>query len=446
METSPPAERRRALIVANARYDDEGLERLASPGQDANALGRVLTDPARCGFDVSTIVDGGSSEVAEAVEAFLVDAERTDLLLLYFSCHGLKDETGRLYFAARNTRRNRLRSTAVPAAVVNELLLGSRSRRKVLLLDCCYGGAFAKGMQVKADPAVHTGEQFDARGLIVLTASDSTQYAFDGDVVRGDAAPSRFTAELVRGLESGDADVDADGFVTVDDAYEFVRRRLADADVPQDPRKWEFDVSGRIVLGRGAAGEADLPVSVPPPVVAAPAAVAPSGRHRLLQPVWWASSLGLVVVCVLLTWLVVAWLDGSVEDWVKADYLPDLGDLRYRAAGLASVWGIAYALTSPPASWRAPVAWADPWHPLADAYRHIARPTGAWPFVRGLLSAVPLNVALVIAGALIAGGLGYYGNGSETRDNLYGLAFAVLSLATLVPFAIRARLRVSESR
>src|SRR6187431_3284330 len=76
VETGPPPERRRALIVANARYDDEGLERLASPGQDATALRRVLDDPVRCGFVVSTVVDGGSSEVAEAVEEFLVDAER----------------------------------------------------------------------------------------------------------------------------------------------------------------------------------------------------------------------------------------------------------------------------------------------------------------------------------------------------------------------------------
>ena len=180
MEGAPP-ERRRALVVANARYDDPALERLASPAQDAAALTRALEDPVRCGFEVTEIVDSESGEVTEAVEGFLVDAERTDLIVLYFSCHGLKDDGGRLYFAARNTRRNRLRSTAVPAATVNELLLASRSRRKVLLLDCCYGGAFAKGMQVKGDPAVHTAEHFGGRGLVVLTASDSTQYAFDGD-------------------------------------------------------------------------------------------------------------------------------------------------------------------------------------------------------------------------------------------------------------------------
>ena len=150
----------------------------------------------------------------------------------------------------------------------------------------------------------------------------------------------------------------------------------------------------------------------------------------------------MLAACVLATWLVVAWLDGPVSDWVKGDYLPDLGGISYRAAGLAAAWGIAYALASPPTSWRAPVAWADPWRPIAEAYGDIVRPSGAWPFVRGLLGAVPLNVVLVTAGALVAGALGYtYSNGSEGRDNFYGLTFVVLSLATLVPFALRARLR-----
>ena len=51
----------------------------------------------------------------------------------------------------RNTRRNRLAPPPVSAAVVNDLLLGVALAVQVLLLDCCYGGAFAKGMQVKAE-------------------------------------------------------------------------------------------------------------------------------------------------------------------------------------------------------------------------------------------------------------------------------------------------------
>jgi hypothetical protein len=434
-------ERRRALIVANAHYDDEALAGLASPAQDAAALTRVLEDPERCGFDVSAVVDAGSAEVTEAVEGFLVDAERGDLLLLYFSCHGLKDESGRLYFATRNTRRNRLRSTAVPAGVVNDLLLGSRSRRKVLLLDCCYGGAFAKGMQVKADPSVHTADQFDARGLIVLTASDSTQYAFDGDVVRGTAAPSRFTSVLVGGLSSGEADLDQDGFVTVDDAYEFVRRRLSDEAVPQDPRKWEFDVSGRIVLGRSEARGERRVVSLPPQLPAAPASRPRAGMHRLLQPIWWISSLALLAACVGITWLLVDSLKGPVESRQNGDHIPT-HDVRFWAVGLAAASAVGYALTSPPAGLRAPVSWGDPWRPLVGAYDSIVRPTGVGSFLHGLVVAVPVNVLLVCAGSLTAAGLGYdWGNGSQDRDNLFAIVFVVLALGVLAISFVPARRR-----
>jgi hypothetical protein len=425
--SAEPAERRRALVVANARYDDEGLDGLASPARDASALTEVLAG-RRCGFEVSTVLDGESSTVVEAVEGFLTDVERDDLLLLYFSCHGLKDEHGRLYLAGRNTRRNRLRSTAVPAALVNDLLLGSRSRRKVLLLDCCYGGAFAKGMQVKADAAVHTADQFDARGLVVVTASDSTQYAFDGDELRGTATPSRFTSVLVDGLASGEADVDRDGFVTVDDAFDFVRRRLADDGVPQSPRKWEFDVSGHIVLGRTESAPAAL--AAPPPRVVAPSAVATT--TRVPSAAWWLSALGVVAACVLSSWTVAAWVKDFVDTWVKAEYLPSSFSLA-TLLGLAGAWGAAYVLV---AYLGGQVAdWRGPWRPPADAYRKLGTPRRLGALGRGLVSAVPVNILVITVASLVAARLGYaWLSGSEGRDDAYRFTLVVLALAGLVRY------------
>jgi hypothetical protein len=425
--SAEPAERRRALVVANARYDDLGLDGLASPARDAAALTEVLADPARCGFEVATVVDGEASAVIEAVEGFLTDVERSDLLLLYFSCHGLKDEQGRLYLASRNTRRNRLRSTAVSAAVVNDLLLGSRSRRKVLLLDCCYGGAFAKGMQVKADAAVHTGEQFDARGLVVVTASDSTQYAFDGDELRGSVTPSRFTAVLVDGLASGEADVDRDGFVTVDDAYDFVRQRLADDGVPQSPRKWEFDVSGHIVLARTESAPATL--AAPAPRVVAPRPVAPA--RRMPSAAWWLSAVGVVAACIVSSWAVVSWLKDFADTWVDSDYkanssLPVL-------LGLAGAWGAAYALVAYLGG--RSHDWRDPWRPPADAYRDLATPRRLGAFGRGLVAAVPVNIVLIAIASMVAAWLGYaWLGGSEGRDDASRFTLVVLALAGLVRY------------
>ena len=128
--------RRLALLVATSTYDDAGLARLVSPAQDAVALAKVLATAEIGGFTVASVEDATSAEILQNIEDFTAERDRADLVLLYLSCHGLKDEQGRLYFAARNTRRDRLRSTAVSAGSVNDILFACRSRRKVLLLDC----------------------------------------------------------------------------------------------------------------------------------------------------------------------------------------------------------------------------------------------------------------------------------------------------------------------
>ena len=50
----------------------------------------------------------------------------------------------------RNTRPDRLASTAVSADFVQRCMRGSRARSIVLFLDCCYGGAFSEGVAVRA--------------------------------------------------------------------------------------------------------------------------------------------------------------------------------------------------------------------------------------------------------------------------------------------------------
>jgi Caspase domain len=427
---------RRALIVANAVYDDEGLARLVSPATDAADLARALADPRTGGYAVDALIDASATEVGAAVEDFLADRDRADLLLLYFSCHGLKDEQGRLYFAARNTRRNRLRSTAVPAGFVNELLLACRSRRKVLLLDCCYSGAFAKGMQVKADPQVHTVDQFDARGLVVLTASDATQYAFEGEQVRGSAARSAFTAALITGLDTGDADVDGDGMVSVDDAHEYLRRRLSAQPHQQNPRKWEFDVQGRIVLARApraaaAVPPAGLPPAILPPIQ--PAATAGPAASILGQPVWWAA-LGLVQASTALAAFLLSWWPWSwAYSAIPTEYLPSEQGSIVGVAAAGAAWGSAYAVVDAIEHARrpGPVRWYHPQRRWLHILGRVADPTGPRRFRTAALAAVPLNVFVTLVLASAIGALGYALDGSSTRDRVFPLAFTLLTAVPL---------------
>jgi hypothetical protein len=256
---------RYALIVASHDYQDPALGELLAPAADADALERVLSDPAIGGFQVTTLLNQPAHLVNEAVEEFLADRSPDDLLLLHFSGHGIKDQGGELYFAMANTRLRLLAATAVAANFVNRLMTQSRSRRIVLFLDCCYAGAFERGMTSRAGQAIDLEGRFEGRGRAVITASGAVEYAFEaGELTEsGDPAPSVFTTAMVRGLSTGEADRDQDGYVDLDELYDYVFDAVREVTPHQTPGKWTYGVQGDLVIARRVG-----PVTAPAPLPA----------------------------------------------------------------------------------------------------------------------------------------------------------------------------------
>ena len=238
-----------ALIIANTEYTDTGLAQLTAPGKDAKDFGQVLDSPEFCAFDdVLVLVNETSYKVGEAIDHFLSNRKPDDLVLLYFSGHGIRDEYGSLYLAVKNTNRARLRSTAIKSDFIREAMDQSRSRRQVLILDCCNSGAFAQGTKAATGVSIGTASVFEAGyGRIILTASDSTQYAWEGDKVIGETDNSLFTHFLVEGLE-GRADLNGDGQITVDELYEYAYEKVKIATPKQTPSKFSSKQQGEIIL------------------------------------------------------------------------------------------------------------------------------------------------------------------------------------------------------
>ncbi len=240
-----------ALIIGNSQYDDATLKGLQAPDADARALAEVLGDAAIGGFEVRTLINESSFKIIEEIESFFENRKSDDLLLFYFSGHGVKDQDAQLYFAVANTKVNRLLATAIRAQDVNNLMRRCPSKQQVLLLDCCYSGAFAKGMIAKkVDSSIGTRERFDGRGRVILTASDSMQYAFEGDKIKGRNVQSVFTNVLVEGLGTGDADLDNDGLISFDELADYVCDRVADHTPDQTPKRWELDARGKILIAK----------------------------------------------------------------------------------------------------------------------------------------------------------------------------------------------------
>jgi len=263
-EPEAAARRRRALLVATGDYSDPGLAGLRAPTGDVDALAAVLEDGAIGEFEVTRLVDRPTEDLKKEIEGFFGDARRDDLLLLYFSCHGVLSQSRRFYFATATTALNLLRATAIEDSFVNDVMQHSRARSIVLILDCCHSGAFGRGLTPKSALTVDVEHRFEGRGRVTLSASTELEYAFEAtDPATGiselDAAVpgSLFTRCVVEGLATGEADMDRDGTISVDELYEYVCQRMRDRATHQTPGM-AGDVRGEIVIARSRRG-AGLP-------------------------------------------------------------------------------------------------------------------------------------------------------------------------------------------
>lgn len=257
--------RKLALIVATSQHDDPNFDDLKAPFNDAATLAALLRDPQIGGFDsVKISANRKSSDINLEIEKFYKGANQEDLLLFYFSGHGIKDSYGQHYLIARDSNLNSLRATALSSDALRNSLNESHSRKKVIIVDCCFSGAFGSSMTAKSVKSVDLGSSISGEGTILITSSDAFQYSFENDGAKElDSRSSKFTQRLIEGITSGDADIDGNGFIDVEELYEYAYQKMMQqgGEHEQTPQKWTFDFHGKLFLARS-----------PKPKVANPAA------------------------------------------------------------------------------------------------------------------------------------------------------------------------------
>ncbi|MEB3355346.1 MAG: SUMF1/EgtB/PvdO family nonheme iron enzyme [Synechococcales bacterium] len=214
--------RKLALLIGVSEYG-EGFDPLSAPPQDVAALRRVLENPELGGFDqVTTCLNPDLIKMRMEIEGLFARSTREDLVLLFFSGHGITDDNFRLYLTTRLSAKDSFRSTSVDARFIQDLSDGPYARRQVIILDCCYSGAFAEGWRRKGDVKVELERELGKEGRVVLTSSSSTQVSFQQE----DAELSLYTQYLVEGIETGAADTDRDGAVRIRELHDYAKRKV----------------------------------------------------------------------------------------------------------------------------------------------------------------------------------------------------------------------------
>jgi hypothetical protein len=250
------AGKRLALLIANAEYKHDELRKLNTPKDDVRALEVLFTRADIGGYQVQVLIDGTKGAIERAIDQMFAKGEREDTVLIFFAGHGLKHENGKLYFAATDTEPEYLGSTAVSASWLMEQMQNSRVGYQIVLLDCCFGGAFARGIWGRGDDRVESGKalqvpdlKLEGRGQVVITSADAMQFALEGGALDGKPPASHFVRALTEGLETGEADCNPrDGRITIDELASYLVKKLKILGSPQRPSKWIFGAIGDDLL------------------------------------------------------------------------------------------------------------------------------------------------------------------------------------------------------
>ena len=247
---------RHALLIGVSDFIDERLSRLNAPTNDVIALREILLDNTRGGFDtVELSLNEDFVGMRENLSQFFHDKAPDDLLLLYYSGHGILGRGNRLYLATAGSNLDSPRDHSISARDIREFIEDCRAGRQIVVLDCCHSGAFAEHAKAATPPPAVTSETFSSSdaGLYVLTAADALQFAWDGTELRaGNEAPngfSRFTSWLVDGLKKGEAAPD-DEQITMDALYRYLFRRARAEGAASTPQRFVQGGVGDLVISR----------------------------------------------------------------------------------------------------------------------------------------------------------------------------------------------------
>ena len=241
---------KKIALLIGVSESELGLEVLLSAVKNAEAMEQVLTNPERGDFaaaDVTVLRNPDRPTMAAAVYTLFENRQPEDLLLLYFSGHGLV-EGNEFYFTNRYTRKEQgqlVPSTALEARSVQAWMEQSRSQRQVVVLDSCLSGALGQD-------SIDLKQFLGTQATTILAASTSTLYALPQE-----GSESVYTHYWVEGICTGAADLDEDGAIAVEELHAYASRKVKQAAPAMTPGFYPAK-DGRVLLSKSPSADPRL--------------------------------------------------------------------------------------------------------------------------------------------------------------------------------------------
>jgi uncharacterized caspase-like protein len=236
-----------AILIGNSQFPDETdkskLPDLACPEKDVDGLSTVLASE-RGEFEVLSLKNQPSYQILRELQRKVKQADSADLLLIYYSGHGKPNKSGLLHLTTLDTVIVELETSAIPINRVYDILGTGKAKKIVIILDCCYSGAAGQGFKGIVDDQLQ--QLNNARGTYLVTASTELQVAHEN----AEEGLSLFTKHLIAGLETGEADKDGDGWVSMNELYDYVHAKVIAEKPTQQPTKHVKEERGGLLIAK----------------------------------------------------------------------------------------------------------------------------------------------------------------------------------------------------
>ena len=200
------ARRRVALVVGNDAYQGNPLKNSAN---DATDMSAVLTE---LNFQVQLVLNSTRAQLEQAIERFVLSLQKDDVVLFYYSGHGLQLE-GENYIVPieyRAITESDAKYAAYSLSAIVDRITSKSPSLSIVILDACRDNPYSRTRSF-------------GRGLAPMTASNGVFIAFataPGQTASDNQAGKNglFTGHLLDGL--------AEPGLSIDTLFNRVRRKV----------------------------------------------------------------------------------------------------------------------------------------------------------------------------------------------------------------------------
>jgi uncharacterized caspase-like protein len=209
-----------AILIAGSQFQDKSLVNLRCPENDVDGLNELLSSKEYGNFSECLVLKNlPYCEVLFKLFRLLKKAKRNDLVLIYYSGHGMINLAGKLHLLTKDTIVDMLDATSIPIEIIRNYLEVSKTNRVILILDCCYSGAVGITF-TRVRGGVDNQLQLlanECRGIYIMTSSTAFQVALEKESENYGA----FTKHFINGIREYQA-ANKEGNVTLDSLYSYI--------------------------------------------------------------------------------------------------------------------------------------------------------------------------------------------------------------------------------